>query len=388
MKVLGLILELNPLHNGHVYFINQAKSKINPDLIIAVVSGNFAMRGDPMVIDKWTKSQVCLEYGIDIVCELPFVGSNCSADYFCHNAIATLVDLGVTDISFGVECNRIEKFHEIIDILNSSLYQKTLKSFLKQGFSYATSSNKAIHFISNDEEIKDAFSLPNNTLALGYLSAIDSLKPNIKVTLVQRIANQYYDDQITNQTINSATALRKQIANNKPISQYCPKLDYSFHNPKTMEHHLLLLLRYTMALHPITYFKHILGVTEGIEHRIASLINDVESYDELIKAIQTKRYTVNRIQRVLLNMIVGIDKKYHHQYYHYLRILAMKRSATPYINTLPKTIKKRILTSFKNKNDEIITIELRASHIYGLITKNPQYYLQEFQVPFIGDDGQ
>ena len=94
-KVLGLILELNPPHNGHKYFIDKAKELINPDYIVAVISSNFSMRGDIMVLDKFSKTNIALEMGIDLIIELPTVLACSSADYFAYNAVNLLSKLNV-----------------------------------------------------------------------------------------------------------------------------------------------------------------------------------------------------------------------------------------------------------------------------------------------------
>ena len=111
--VLGMILELNPLHNGHKYFIDEAKRKVNPDVTIAIFSTNFSMRGDIMVIDKFTKTKLALEMGIDVVLELPFLGAVASADFFAYNSVKSLADFGITDLAFGVEFNNLENLNQM-----------------------------------------------------------------------------------------------------------------------------------------------------------------------------------------------------------------------------------------------------------------------------------
>lgn len=82
MKVLGIVVEYNPFHNGHIYHIQKAKQIVKPDYTIAVMSSSFVQRGEPAIIDKWTRSHLAIEFGVDLVIELPFVYSCQSADYF------------------------------------------------------------------------------------------------------------------------------------------------------------------------------------------------------------------------------------------------------------------------------------------------------------------
>src|SRR5690606_33367084 len=137
---------------------------------------------------------------------------------------------GITDISFGVELDNLDKLQKIKDLLVSSKFNEMIKPHLDNGHSYATSSYKAIRELTNDQDIIDYYSLPNNTLAIGYLKAIDSLKKDINVTLIKRIANNYYDSSLNNTLINSATSLRNEIAKGNNISNQT-RIDYPYYNP-------------------------------------------------------------------------------------------------------------------------------------------------------------
>ncbi len=92
MKILGIIVEYNPFHNGHIYHIQKAKEITQCDYTIAVMSSSFVQRGEPAIIDKWQRSQLAIEYGIDLVIELPFIYSCQSADYFAKGAWREMKD--------------------------------------------------------------------------------------------------------------------------------------------------------------------------------------------------------------------------------------------------------------------------------------------------------
>src|SRR5690554_4222360 len=283
MKVLGMVLELNPFHNGHKYFIDTAKEKINPNLTIAIISGNFSMRGEPMVIDKWERAKIALNYGIDIVIELPFLSSVNGADYFAYNAIKSLTGFKITDLAFGVELDNLTTLLKIKDILNSDIYNNTIKEFLSKGLSYPTSSFRAIGEITKDKEIIDNCTLPNNTLAISYLQALDKLNYEVNPVLIKRVGNEYYDEDVTGK-ISSATALRNLLMKGEDITNYTPEVNYQYLNPVISDNNLLLILRYLFNINDIDYFKDIFGVSEGIENRINSFINKVSTYEELIRS--------------------------------------------------------------------------------------------------------
>lgn len=385
MKTLGLVLELNPFHNGHEYFINQAKKIVEPDVTIAVISSNFSMRGEAMVMDKWQKAKFCLKYGIDIVLELPFLGAVSSADYFCYNSIKTLIDFNITDLAFGVELDNLDKIFQMKEILKNEEFNRLLKNHLSLGNSYSTSNLKALKEFTDDQEIIDNFSLPNNTLAIGYISAIDQIGKKVNINIVKRIKNNYYDQVITDSSINSATSLRNLISKKEDISNYVVIPDYNYYIPEEMNDNIFYLLKYLFTVKDINLIKNTLGMNEGIENRILSFIYKSTDYDNLLSNIQTKRYSLNKIKRLILHTLLEISKEHENKYHYYHRILSMNNNGKKYISRLPKSIKELIITSFKNQNNYLVDIELKASKLYGLLINEPNIYLNEFNVPYIGE---
>src|SRR5690625_1365214 len=95
MKACGLIVEYNPLHNGHLYHIEKAKSISQADCMIAVMSGSFLQRGEPAIIDKFHRAKAALASGVDIIVELPYPYAVQSSELFAKGAIHTLQKIGV-----------------------------------------------------------------------------------------------------------------------------------------------------------------------------------------------------------------------------------------------------------------------------------------------------
>lgn len=385
-KVLGLILELNPFHNGHKYFIDKAIEKVNPDIVIAIISGNYTMRGEASVVDKWTKTKLLLESKVDIVLELPFISAINSADFFALNSISILNKFKITDLAFGVELDNLEKLKKMKDIIDSDLFNSAIKEKLNTGLSYSASAFKVLNELVHDLEITENFTLPNNTLGIQYLRSIEKLNKNIKVHLIKRIDNNYYDKHTTNK-ISSATSLRVLLEEDKNIEDFIPSFNenLNFYNPKLIEDNILYLLKYNFYNNHISHFSNIFGVSEGIENRIYSFLDKINSYQELIDNVKTKRYTPNKIKRLILHIIMNTNIKYQDKANFYLRVLGASNSGFEYINTLPKTTKSKIITSFKNKEDnELVQLELKASKIYSLLIDQKDLYLNEFKVPVTG----
>lgn len=44
-KVVGIVCEYNPFHNGHLYQINKIKKRYNDSIIIACLNSSFTQRG-------------------------------------------------------------------------------------------------------------------------------------------------------------------------------------------------------------------------------------------------------------------------------------------------------------------------------------------------------
>ena len=118
MKVVGLITEYNPFHNGHKYHIEKAKKITGADYVVVVMSGNFVQRGTPAIIDKYTRTEMALKAGADMVFELPIHFACASAEYFAFGAVSLLNQLGFVDcICFGSEAGDITLLEPITEIL-------------------------------------------------------------------------------------------------------------------------------------------------------------------------------------------------------------------------------------------------------------------------------
>lgn len=384
-KILGFVLELNPFHNGHDFFLREAKDRVGPDLTIAVLSGNYTMRGDLSVIDKFQKTRLALAAGIDLVFELPFASAVNSADFFGYNAVNILVRLGITDLAFGVELANPEKLVLMKDFLKDETFQAEIRNELKKGLSYPTAAYRALSKITADEEILANFTLPNNTLGIQYLRSLDELNPDVKVEYIKRVANNYFDTNLTG-SISSATAIREVLRKKEDISAFVP--DYgvkvAYLDQDAAEAKMLTILKYLFASKDAEEFRGIWGVNEGIEKRIASFIPEADDFRSLVEKIQTKRYPQNKIKRLLLHMLMGTPKEFENKKLHYLRMLGASLKGLEYLKKLPKEVKAEIITSFKNREDNpLVKAELKATSVYGLLANGFDLVMEEYKIPII-----
>ena len=147
MKVIGLITEYNPFHLGHKYHLTMSKKLTNSDYSVAIMSGSFVQRGEPSLIDKWTKAKMAIDNGVDLVIELPFIFSTQSAELFAYGGIALLHSLNIIDyVAFGSELGSLSYLEEIAQILvdEPPSYKERLKKYLKEGNSFSVSRSIAL----------------------------------------------------------------------------------------------------------------------------------------------------------------------------------------------------------------------------------------------------
>ena len=166
---IGIICEYNPFHNGHLYHINKVKEMYKDCNIILVMSSSFLQRGDASLIDKWDKTSIALEYGVDIVIELPFVFSTQSADTFARGAIQILKNMNVDAIVFGSEINDIEILSKIANVQNEDSFNISVQKYMSDGVNYPTAISRTIKDMLN---IK--IDTPNDLLAVSYIKEIYS----------------------------------------------------------------------------------------------------------------------------------------------------------------------------------------------------------------------
>ena len=204
--------------------------------------------------------------------------------------------------------------------------------------------------------------------------------PNIKPTLIKRINNNYYDKCVNDSRIQSDTTLRNLIKNNQDYKNYLIDQDYDYVDINKANENLYLLLKSKFILNNLSNMSSILGVNEGIENRINSFIDQAKDLDELISLVQTKRYTENRIRRLILNIIFDI-KNESNKIDGYYRVLGFNNTGKNYLNKLNKEIKDIIITTIKNNDNEILKLEEKVTKVYDLVT-NRNTYKNEFLVPF------
>lgn len=370
MEIIGIVAEYNPFHNGHLYQIQKIKEKYPDSILVAVVSSTFTQRGTVSILNKWTKTKIALDNHIDIVIELPFVYATQSSDIFAKGAVALLNKLKVTRIIFGTERDNLNELSLSADIqLNNKEYHKLVKLYLSKGLNYPTATNKALEDLTGQ-----VVTTPNDLLALSYIKEIKSNNYQIKYENIKRTSS-YHGTEINN-NITSASNIRKLYQENKYIDNLIPYSKEQLY--KVDMNKFLPLLKYQIFLNQDNLNKY-QTVDEGIEGRIIKYITKSSTYEELINNIKTKRYTYNKISRMLLHILISFTKEEAQNInIDYIRLLGFSPNGKHYLNKIKKELDVPLITGYKKNISKVLDIELRTTKIYTLIIGN-ELLLEEYR---------
>ena len=371
-KIIGIIAEYNPFHLGHIYQINEIK-KIYPDsTIIVIISPSFTQRGDISIINKYNKTLICLENNIDLVVELPYPYATQSSDIFAKGAIEILNKLNIDTLVFGSESNDIETLKNLANISNNDTnYHNKVKDYLNKGYNYPTAMSKALYDITNIN-----INTPNDLLALSYLKVINKYNYNITPLSIKR-TNNYHSNTLDNSNIVNASLIIKLYNEDKNISNYIAtnsinkliKIDYNY---------LYSLLR-LQIINNINNLNEFQTVEEGIENRIKKYIYKSNTWEELVKNIKTKRYTYNRINRMLIHILNNYKKTDNDNInIDYIRILGFNNKGRKHLNNIKKNIDIKLISNYKPNISELLDLEFKITCNYAIITKDNELIIKEF----------
>ncbi|MBR4164635.1 MAG: nucleotidyltransferase family protein, partial [Lachnospiraceae bacterium] len=208
MRIVGVICEYNPLHTGHRYHLEQART--GADAVIAVMSGDFVQRGEPAVCDKYARAEMALRAGADAVIELPPVYSTGSAEVFARGGIQLLNACGCIDeLCFGAECGQLESLRRAAALSADEAFGSRLREALRRGQSFAAACAEAAE--SLDPEAAALLSGPNNILAVEYLKALEATGSRIEARAVRRRGASYGEKDLPDKGFASAAAVRKAL---------------------------------------------------------------------------------------------------------------------------------------------------------------------------------
>ena len=376
MRILGIVAEYNPFHKGHLYHLKQAQERIKPEVTIVVMSGSFVQRGEVAIVDKWIRSQIAVEYGVDLVVELPTVYTLESADYFAKSSIALLHLLGVTDIVFGSETGDIQQFNDIAHTIqnHNEEYNTLVKEAMQKGLRYPDACNQALSTLMHKE-----VRTPNDLLALAYTKEVVFNNYPIHLHAIKRTSD-YHSETV--ETFASATALRKALREKKDVSSQLP--GYIYYKDKVLldMDAFFPYLKYNILMNDQLANIHL--VDEGIENLLKESIQKAKTINELIDLLSSKRYTRARIARMLSHILLNNtkDEVIKAMNFSQIRPLAFSKEGANYLRQIKKSCPLPITTKILNKKDPMYHIEAKATSLIGLV--DPELIVKEKKsIPYI-----
>lgn len=401
-KVLGIVAEYNPFHNGHLYHLEQAKKITGSNYTVAIISGNFTQRGSTSLFDKWSKAKTALQCGVDLVIELPVLYSISSAENFADGAIKILDSLKVLDyIAFGAETANVDILNSIADVLlrEPKEYKNLLSQELQKGISFPQArQNALVAYLNDSRKYATVLSSPNNILGVEYLKALKKYRSKISPIAIERYEAGYNDLGYT-ANIASATAIRNMVKNNgfEILKNLMPAPSYATLIESIKNGHLVPDLSvfekqiiYNLRRMSTSQIAQLPDVSEGLEFALKNTANSCSNLVDFLNIIKSKRYTSTRIQRILLYSLLGITKKdmdLSKKVQPYVRVLGFNERGKFLLSEIAKANPKlEIVTSVKkfydatsNKNlKAMIDKDIEATNVYTIGYDNDSWSNLDF----------
>lgn len=322
MKIVGLIAEYNPFHNGHQYHIEKAREITSADAVIVVMSGNFVQRGTPAIMPKHLRTEAALKGGASVVIELPVCYATGSAEYFAYGAVSIFEKLGCIDsICFGSECGNIEVLQDLAKIIHDEpkQYKESLSLYLRQGDSFPLARQKAMKDFLKSNVADSILGEPNNILGIEYLKALYRLDSKIKPYTIQRVGSHYHDDYLQ-KSYSSASAIRKAMSQTMELDEFdienqmptsCASLIKEAYGQRypIYANDFSLLLKYKLLTENKKSLMEYADVSEELANRILNRLNDYVSFEQFCELLKTKEMTYARISRALIHILLDIKNE-------------------------------------------------------------------------------
>jgi len=396
MKIVGVVAEYNPFHKGHMYHLSKIRSDFRPDGIICAMSGNFVQRGEPAIFDKWARARMALGGGADLVFEIPTCFASSTAEIFAEAAVKLLNSTGLVNcLSFGIEEYKIEELHTVSEILawEPDSFKSLIKKHLKEGLSFPSAREKALLELlsgklpqDNLNHISELLKKPNFILAVEYLKALKKYRMNMEILPVKREGAGYHEKDL-HKKYPSASAIREYLKKNgggeishflaSAVPPHCAEIIKSEiergKGPVFLENFEILmlgLLRRSLDEELRSFF----DITEGLENRIKQAAKKATDLNELIGEIKSKRYPETRIQRILIHVLLNIEKELvASRTPNYLRVLGFSKRGLEILREIKKRSELPIIVraaeykKLTGSARRMFEIDLLASDLYSLV---------------------
>lgn len=376
MKSVAIIAEYNPFHNGHRYHAREAKARADADVSIAIISGQFVLRGEPAIYNKFIRTQMALSE-VDLVVELPTYAALSGGEFFATAGVQLASYFDANALAFGAESNDLLSFQRLAQALNKGNYQQLFKEKLKQGKSYP----RILNELFPNETL---LNYPNNILGLSYIRAIEHLKTPIDPIVIERHTSQHHEQTIQNRNFASGSSIRSSLTSGETTWQDVvpASLHHLYETPKIDKDACSPYIQHSILTHSTDALKQIYTMSEGLEYRIKRLCRGGQTFEAMVQALKTKRYTYTHLQRVLMNILLNLTQdEVQSSSVTAARVLGMTPQGQKYLKYLKASYPERqYVTNINQTNRMHFSTEIRATQIYNLISGDQA---NDFNTPVI-----
>ena len=374
VKITGIIAEYNPLHAGHIHHMKEARRLTGADYLVAVMGGNFTQRGEAALFNKFVRAEMALRAGIDAVLELPCVYALRPAELFAQGGIGILNGIGADAVAFGCETDDISEICaalEALDRANGEDRESLLRA-LSCGEPYPAALSRAA--AGGDKRLETLFKSPNFILAVEYLKAMRKLGARMDVCAVKRTSPYHAEAG----DLFSASGIRQLISLGKPgeATKLLPESVAALYERElpdgTADTERAGALILDKLRHMDASAIESPDEAEGLLNRIRLSALKSASVNELLTLVKTRRYTLSRIRRLIMNAVLLLPPA--PEKVPYLRLLGIRESALD----LLRELKKRSHGALVTRASELLpysefSAECRATELWGLMTARDDY---------------
>ena len=393
LKAAGITAEYNPLHNGHIYHIEETRRITGCDAVVVAMSGDFVQRGEPAIIDKWVRTENALSSGADLVLEIPALFCLSNAGQYAEAAVRILEATGrVSHVSFGSESGDSDALIRIARSFKerNDEIEATIRADREKGLSYPAARMQAYAYVmaalnGTDEDdpliTRDLRILekPNDILALEYIKALESAEP----VIIPRQGAGYGEAYTEGASFQSASAIRTKALEEYDVSVHVPESTAdalkNSHLTGPDKDGWFDMLRYAVLSSGIDTIEDCPSGGEGLASLLKTCAVSASTWSEFISCIKSKRYTYTRISRLCVQLLLGISRsKYNMSKPEYIRVLGFNSTGRKLLAemrdnetaSLPVIINVNKAGADLNENAaKLLELDMHAADIYNLITK-------------------
>lgn len=357
MKIAAVISEYNPFHNGHKY-LNSAIKENCADAVVSIMSGSFTQRGDVALLSKFSRTKTALQNGTDLVIELPSPYAVANAQIFSENGVKCADSLGCIDfLCFGSESGKTDEIIKAARASTDPQVQEMVKKHMKKGDYYPRALTSSVSEIYGEETAK-ILSTPNNILGVEYCKALENTDINAMAFLRK---GPEHDGETIKDNIASASKIRSMVFDNKNSSDFlCFTPDTELTEEPVSFDMFDTIIRYLLKTTTPNYLASLPDVTEGLEHRILAAAGNCRSVSEIIEKVKTKRYTMARLRRIMVYLLLGITKEIQRTPVPYIRVLGFNETGKKILSIAKDSASLPIIVK---PSDSLKTLDETAKNI-------------------------